>query len=52
MSTASQLFGDDLALIAESVSSDLNQAPGGTVDYTPSASATPCGLAFSIAIMC
>lgn len=52
MNSASAIFKDDLEIIEASISADLENLPGGTADFTPAATATPCALAISIALMC
>lgn len=51
-STAAEVFNDDLPTIIESISAEIDNMPGGTADFTPAATATPCAVAVSIAIMC
>lgn len=51
-STATEVFNDDLPAIIESISAEIDNMPGGTADFTPAATGTPCAVAVSIAIMC
>lgn len=52
ITTAEEVFGSGLSDIVESISSEIDTMPGGTADFTPAATHTPCALALSIAIMC